>query len=477
MFNTNKNKQQNYHDALANSINRKKTIHNDVLRFKNIHSKINTYVNLKMNNKNNVTYRSVDKDYINDKNMLDKDIIDKDIANSINCQDLYKINTNQYSVTLDLNLKNNNNHVNMPKIVLKDIVIPNYSNSDIYDIKNVGKNINTIIDMQSDLELKDENGNTNTIENNSYLLYITQLHNKNVKVIHNVYQESYADDFKPTGFGDFIRGCFFLLQFCRKYNFQYKIIINHPIAIFLEKFCSFYNTVNSTRLLKFTPIFLENNWNNSKFDSDNYIIGSISNNQTISNFTGYLSTLQVINSAIFSYNIMFPYDNIIEDHKKHMRYLLQPTEEMKLYINHTLETIGLSKNKYSVIHIRSGDKYLNNSSKVFDTAYIKKIVYELKKIIHYNSDKHFLLIADNNEIKLFLMEIFPTIKVIFKNITHLGEGTVLERDKVKNTLLDFYLMSYSYAIYSYTCYAHGSGFSYWCAKIYNIPHKCMYVCV
>ena len=26
---------------------------------------------------------------------------------------------------------------------------------------------------------------------------------------------------KPTGLGDFIRGCYFLLQFCEKYAFQF----------------------------------------------------------------------------------------------------------------------------------------------------------------------------------------------------------------------------------------------------------------
>jgi len=57
----------------------------------------------------------------------------------------------------------------------------------------------------------------------------------------------------------------------------------------------------------------------------------------------------------------------------------------------------------------------------------------------------------------------------------MGEGTVLERQKVKNTMLDFYLLANSDAIHSFTAYPHGSGFSFWCAKTYGIPYSCKYI--
>jgi hypothetical protein len=87
----------------------------------------------------------------------------------------------------------------------------------------------------------------------------------------------------------------------------------------------------------------------------------------------------------------------------------------------------------------------------------------------------YLLIADNNEIKYLLCEIFPNFKSIYKEITHLGEGKVLERNKIKNTMLDFYLMANSNSINSFTGYVHGSGFSLWCATTYNIPYTCKYI--
>ena len=85
---------------------------------------------------------------------------------------------------------------------------------------------------------------------------------------------------------------------------------------------------------------------------------------------------------------------------------------------------------------------------------------------------NYLIIADNNEIKLLLKNMFPNFRIIIKDITHLGEGIVLEEDKVKNTLIDFYLLSMSNNIMSYSSYDHGSGFSCWCATTYNIPYSC-----
>ena len=151
---------------------------------------------------------------------------------------------------------------------------------------------------------------------------------------------------------------------------------------------------------------------------------------------------------------------------------------MKSYVDETLKHIGFTSKKYIIIHVRSGDVYLKNETKIFDTNYFKVIKNEIFQIIKNNSENNdFLLIADNNEIKYLICEQFSNIKTFYKNITHLGEGSELEREKVKNTLLDFYLMANSASIFSSTVYPHGSGFSYWCSKIYNIPHKCKYISI
>jgi hypothetical protein len=131
--------------------------------------------------------------------------------------------------------------------------------------------------------------------------------------------------------------------------------------------------------------------------------------------------------------------------------------------------------KYSVFHIRSGDDYLNKDNKIFYHKYLNKIKSEVQKYIRESPNTKYLVIADNNEIKFILKQNFPNIKIILKEITHFGEGNHLEEDKVKNTLVDFYLLSFANKIISLSTYKHGSGFSYWCAKTFNIPYVSKYI--
>lgn len=448
------NIQKDYHNKLASFFNRKKPIEKEVLLFQNIKSKINHTINFNLKRD---TYK---RENVNSE--------DNDNNSVIPVTEMYQLNNIKTSTNIhlnNLNMKNSDN-IAIPKIQLKEMMIPTYSDNDEYDINNINKNINQSIEMD-----------IYNIEETNIDADVNKLHRRKVSVINNVYQEAYTENTKPTGFGDFIRGCFFLLQFCSKYKFKSEIVINHPIAIFLEKFYKlfFIHQRFNVPILRLTSMFTENNWKDSKFDTANYIVDTVIDNKIISKFVHYLCSLKVINNNIFSYNIMFPSDEISEDHKQYMRHLLEPTEEMKTYVDDTLVSIGYYKNCFSVIHIRSGDKYLNDDTKIFDSSYYTKLVYEINILINSNSNIPYLLLADNNEIKLLLSGMFPNLKVLFKSITHLGEGTLLEREKVKNTLLDFYLMSHANSIYSYTCHAHGSGFSYWCAKTYNIPHKCMFI--
>ena len=158
-----------------------------------------------------------------------------------------------------------------------------------------------------------------------------------------------------------------------------------------------------------------------------------------------------------------------------MRLLLEPSNEINDFVEESLIQLSLVKIHYIVIHIRTGDFYLKDSNTNINLRYYNIIKNEILNIIFKNNNTDFLIISDNNEIKKLLVNISPFIKILINEITHLGEGIKLERNKVKNTLIDFYLMSVSSFIYAFTCYNHGSGFSYWCSKIYNIPYLCKLV--
>ena len=295
-----------------------------------------------------------------------------------------------------------------------------------------------------------------------------------------------------SGFGDFIRSCFFIVQFCMKFHFDYKIIVNHPIADFLEYFRTIYKKIKTNRSLQtqfqHIQMFTENNFIKSKYNANHYIQKYILSGEKVNDFVDYICQLPISNHTVYSYNIFFPYNeshptiyqNIHPILCSQVSSFFKPTKEINQEIDTILQQCSLIKHQFIVLHIRSGDKYLNKNYKLFDTQYFKTICNEINNILHSftnvrENNINILLISDNNEIKLLLKKEFPFIKFLINNITHTGEKVVLEYEKVKNTMVDFFLMSNASAIYSFTVYSHGSGFSYWCSKMYGIPYKCKWI--
>lgn len=302
------------------------------------------------------------------------------------------------------------------------------------------------------------------------LFDINDVKKRNVRVICNVYQERYRNNLKTTGFGDFIRGCYFLLDFCETYNFEHKIIINHPIKTFLHKTNPISNLVN----IKF---FVHNNCKQHYTDANNYIHTDTGDYIT-SMFVKYLSArdVQVFNEHVFIYNIIYPNQSIKESYKEIMREILEPTDDIKHCVDTALQRFKLEKRKYIVIQVRTGDEYFDTNNKIKDDTYVSRLSNEIFDLIKQRikgvPTNRYVLIADNVDLKRKIKALFPSLHAEFNEITHFGEGFPQEYEKVKNTMIDFYLMSCSASIHSYSCYNHGSGFSQWCAETYNIPYTC-----
>jgi hypothetical protein len=326
-----------------------------------------------------------------------------------------------------------------------------------------------------------------------HMIYIKQ----NILKITNVYQPEYANYVKATGLGDFIRGTYFIMQFCEKYQIEYDMHINHPINQWLQHHNSDTNTIANTitdtneehvieqvieTIIKEieTGVKSENNNNNnysiafydkSNFDMEKPFI----KNEMIDDFLTYLKDLRFEKKMVNIYTISFLLDQTIsEKHKQSMIYMLEPTIQMKDLIKQRLQELRLVAKKYIVIHIRSGDQKLIYNEDI-SNDYLKQIVIEISKIYRPNYYYNYLLLSDSIELKKKIITIFPNIKVSYDAITHCGEGLKLIDENLKNTVLDFYLMAYSARIFSYSCYLHGTGFSKWCAETFSIPYKCIMV--
>jgi len=341
----------------------------------------------------------------------------------------------------------------------------------------------------------------------------------NMKLV-NVYQPVFAFHKNANGLGDFIRGCYFLMQFCEEEQIEFDIDMSfHMISKYLQKYV-FNETVNNNKLVK-TKIynsivkFEENNFLEN-ISPENIILSRQKNKEEVNNkfitylnsqpfFCNYLDMDMNMNmnnihmnkpiDTKYIYTGTFPFYNIKKEQRERMKKELEPSNEIKLEVKSIMNSLNLTDGKFVVIHIRCGDTYLLNKSRLFSKDFLEKVVKEIKEWVLYllsqgfsiqntsskekmNDNKEeigLFVTADNNYIKRWIIKLFPYMKTLFLDITHVGEGEQLEEEKVKNNMIELSIMSKSRVIFGLSTYKHGTGFSKWCAETYSIPYVCKYI--
>ena len=280
--------------------------------------------------------------------------------------------------------------------------------------------------------------------------------NTNVKKIVCVYQLHYIN-LQSKGLGDFIRGCFYVMQLSNLLNIKFDIdISNHPINKYIENSDKNPNINYEQIEWIFGHNRPEHLWNNEQPYLDINFANKIIHN--LNNYHDSDTYALVSNAFPIFYNFMDVGRQLIKNR-------LKPNNLMQNYVEYTLNEIKLEKNTYATIHIRTGDQYLTNVENMND-SFINNIKTKINKLIVQN--KKYLIISDSNILKLSLKS-YPNFYMVNKEIEHLGGEKIKSSDSegVMNTLLDFYLMSYS--IFCFTIYLHISGFSKYCSIINKIP--------
>lgn len=295
---------------------------------------------------------------------------------------------------------------------------------------------------------------------NPNLSYIKNLYtNKKLKKIVNVFQKQYIN-IKGQGFGDFIRGSIYLTYISIILDLDFDINLkNHPISEFFEIYDSSYNICYSN-----IEAFIDYNDNEQKIKIIKEFIQKLNNCDE---------------EVYYLYNNFIPLFNIENQVCiiQKARDIIIPKIEPKKYVldilDNKLENCGLTRNNYAVIHIRCGD-YFMHIKKNIDTIKHKissKHINDIVKIINKqcNKEKKYIIIGDSNEIKQYVSSKFSNIIMFNSKITHLGEDENNDGSAILETLIDFNIMRYSNFIISFSAYGHGSGFSKYCASIYNVP--------
>ena len=321
----------------------------------------------------------------------------------------------------------------------------NYNFSNIYSPFLINKQDNKIIS-----KIKD-----------NYNKYIP-----NVKKIVNVYQLVYKNNILASGIGDFIRGTICLYQLCKVCNIEFDININnHEISQFIQ--------VKNKEILHkniLDNIIFNRDCDNMSHDNINNLYSY--NYKSLDKLFITFKQSIIVNDILYVFCNSYPYFTIDDEEYLYIKNnLLCFNDDIIRESNIILQRVNFNINNYNILHIRSGDKYINSNINI-NRNIIENIHTIIKNELLIHDDT--IILSDSNNISDIISSQYNTIKNTRLEITHTGEEVIKDINKIKNTIIELYLMCNSKKIILLTTNRHGSGFSLWPALCYNIEYKCGY---
>jgi predicted PilT family ATPase len=127
---------------------------------------------------------------------------------------------------------------------------------------------------------------------------------------------------------------------------------------------------------------------------------------------------------------------------------------------------------YEVIHIRAGDIVAYNTAINFTVDYdyekiIQKIVSKVNEIKSQSANA-FIIMCDSDKVKKTLAKRCGLIPTVAKSV-HLNIAKESDADRVKDTLVDFFLLKDAKAVHHFSVHDWGSTFSNCANWIYDTP--------
>lgn len=258
-----------------------------------------------------------------------------------------------------------------------------------------------------------------------------------MKTIICVWTLHYHSLYKPPiaiglGLGDMIRGALGLFELCREKNYKFYLDVQlHPISAFLNV-------------------------------QENPYADLVKSNSTTIKFQDPTKAIEESNEEILLMATNFcPYKVFSNEAKAFLLKLMTPKEWVSSLVDEKIKNLNLST--YNLIHVRCGDnEFLNKQN------YWKRFV--AMQIIKYNYEKGDLILTDSVKLKSQLRS-NENFKLFTDTAVHLAHD--FDSESLLNTMLEFYAITRSKKIKTYSRYSHTSGFVYFPAIIYGIPMEKM----
>ena len=285
-----------------------------------------------------------------------------------------------------------------------------------------------------------------------------------LKKVVNVYQTQFVD-FKASGLGDYLRGSFMMFQLLRtleKYtgvHLDFDMDLrNHPMSRFLICDQELERPVDYTKL--------------GNFHIDSLLVNQDENDiayqHIVREIVRYFNKIQ--QPTFFAYCCKdLVYTEILDSEKTFIRSKLQPTSDMETYITESLTRLGIT-GAYTTIHVRLDDAVcfphaVGTSQATLNTQLMEDLITSVRSKI--DESKTYVLVSSSQAVKDALTG--GNIKSIPTAICHIGQNQEPTDEQLRDTLLDFFLMSRSEEILAFSTYQR-TGFSLECSHIYGIPY-------
>lgn len=262
------------------------------------------------------------------------------------------------------------------------------------------------------------------------------------KVFIHSYQPDCRTVTQPPGLGDFLRGSITLHQLAHRYGFTLKLDFTaHPLGRYFDQ---------GDRIPKRGKRLVNEFFNQKNVELEPFVAAFSSVKPTF-----------IMTHAV-------PLQAVNDECRAFVRNRLQPVKEMAQYVDLLKQKLSLKR--YCTVHLRMGDSRMDGQPEIPSMVYdwFRKQIIPVwgTEIIVVSDNLH----VKNQLVREFGVKIVPDVKPV-----HLGEcrKNGISENMIRDTLVEFFLMSQSQQIYRHSVYPWGSGFSDICATIYQIPLSLM----
>jgi hypothetical protein len=264
-------------------------------------------------------------------------------------------------------------------------------------------------------------------------------HSNKLKILRAV--NVYSIKNNSQGIGDYIRGCFCMLQILRKKNIPFDMDIStHAAQRWLKP-----TTRYTYRQLEQINYYECNRPNRLK-----YIESKLENASGLFTF----------------FSNEYPVDPITIEEKIFIRNKLLPSDEMKEYVQHTKNNWGIT-GPYNILHLRCGDSCLvDGEPPIYDL-----FLCEIQQLTMDSNPC--IVLSDSIHMKERLRELYPNFIISMDKPIHTCHCT--DQEQLKDTMRDFFMFTTASNVYAFSIYGHGSGYSEWPCKMYDVPYHAKHI--